>query len=121
MRALLPWLLSLAVLIPLPALGQAVQFNPAIDNPLRQGQMLRLAIGGASGVIGGLTAGARVVDIVCSVACHIAQASTPATATTSSFLLPANTVRRLRVGGTQDSIAVIRNATDGFVYVVEME
>lgn len=69
-------------------------------------------------LINALPANAKAVQIVCSVACHIAQASTPASATATSWLLPANTVQRLRVGGTQDSISILANGSNGNAYIV---
>lgn len=69
-------------------------------------------------LINALPATARAVQIVCSVACHISQSSTPASATATSWLLPANVVQRLRVGGTQDSISILANGSNGNAYIV---
>ena len=100
--------------LPLDARGNVIQ-------ALRLGPNQTVPLTAQSNMVAPLDERAVVVLVVCSVACHIEQAATPATASTADFLLPANEILRLSVtGGVNDSIAVIANTTEGTAYIVEM-
>lgn len=108
-----------------PAFAQTRQAvddgNNVIQNALRQGATNAYQLNSVSNLLRPLSASAKVIDIVCTTACHVSQGSSPATATATSFLLPANIIRRLKVNGiATDSIAVIADTTAGTFFVVEM-
>ena len=56
--------------------------------------------------------------VTCTVACNIAQRFSPATATSSDFQLPANTILRVRIN-TGDSLAFV--GTSGTAFIVELQ
>lgn len=122
------WLLrvsALVLLITLPAAAAEVRLTQDakgvdVQNVYRLGTTHTVVITGEKAQVNALSKNTNVVRIVCSVACHISQGATPATATTSSALFPANEVFFLRVTGHEDSISVIRDSTDGTLYVTEM-
>lgn len=122
------WLLSLSLLLlfAAPAAAQQVRLTEdvrgvQIQGVMRLGTEHTTAVQPTSTMISALGINTNVVMLICSVACHIAQTATPATATVSSMLFPANERVYLRVNGQFDSIAVIADSTAGTLYVVEMK
>lgn len=118
------WLLgSILALVALPALAQQpvlprdIRGNP-ID-ALSIGAVQKLFISNGGTIALAVSTGTEIIQIVCTVACHIGQGVSPAGVTTSSMLLPANIVIRLRTN-TLDSINIASDGTDGFAYVTEM-
>ncbi|MEQ9812339.1 MAG: hypothetical protein RLO50_06130 [Azospirillaceae bacterium] len=87
----------------------------------RPGSTHVLSITAASTALGApVDQDTRVVRCVATTDCHLAIAPMPS-ADTGAVLLPAFTPEYFAVEGGADSLAVIRIAEDGFLYVTEME
>tara|TARA_Y100000310_G_scaffold343439_1_gene451071 strand:+ start:1858 stop:2238 length:381 start_codon:yes stop_codon:yes gene_type:complete len=69
------------------------------------------------GIISSAATPTKAVMVVCTTACHLAQSTSPATATTANFILPANTPLILKVV-KGDSIRAVQFSSGGTLSVV---
>lgn len=101
------------LLIAAPAWGQSPTFMRPVTT-----QTLEIH-SSSSSITNSLGAHVRVVRLHPTEDAHVAVGSTPLTATTADFLVPADTTEYFLVG-PNSYIAVIRDGSSGVIYVTSM-